>query len=66
MKILNYISGEWIEPDVAETIAVINPATGELLAQTPVCGPDEANASAKAAADALPAWRRTPAQERVQ
>jgi len=66
MKILNYINGEWVEPNVAETIDVVNPATGELLAQTPVCGADDVNAAAKAAADALPAWRRTPAQDRIQ
>jgi malonate-semialdehyde dehydrogenase (acetylating)/methylmalonate-semialdehyde dehydrogenase len=66
MKILNYINGEWIEPIVAETLEVINPATGELLAQTPICGPDEVDTAAKAAAEALPGWRRTPAQERIQ
>ena len=66
MKILNYINGEWVEPNVAETIDVVNPATGELLAQTPVCGANDVNAAAKAAADALPAWRRTPAQDRIQ
>jgi len=65
-KILNYINGEWIEPKVAETIDVVNPATGEIMAQTPVCGPDDVAAAAKAAAEALPAWRRTPAQERIQ
>jgi malonate-semialdehyde dehydrogenase (acetylating)/methylmalonate-semialdehyde dehydrogenase len=66
MKILNYINGEWIEPNVAKTNEVVNPATGELLAQTPVCGPGDVNAAAKAAAEALTAWRGTPAQERIQ
>jgi malonate-semialdehyde dehydrogenase (acetylating)/methylmalonate-semialdehyde dehydrogenase len=66
MKILNYINGEWIEPKVAETIEVVNPATGELLARTPVCGPEDVNAAAKAAVEALPGWRQTPAQERIQ
>ena len=65
-KILNYINGEWVEPNVSETIDVINPATGEMLAQTPICGPGEVMAAVKAAAEALPAWRRTPAQERIQ
>jgi malonate-semialdehyde dehydrogenase (acetylating)/methylmalonate-semialdehyde dehydrogenase len=65
-KILNYVNGEWIEPKVTEYVDVINPATGELLARTPVCGLDDVAAAAKAAAEALPAWRRTPAQERIQ
>jgi malonate-semialdehyde dehydrogenase (acetylating)/methylmalonate-semialdehyde dehydrogenase len=65
-KILNYINGEWIEPNVAEAIDVVNPATGELLAQTPICGQGDVNAAANAAAEALPNWRGTPAQERIQ
>lgn len=64
--IKNYINGEWIEPVVAEYIQVINPATGEIIARTPVCGASEVNAAAKAAADALPAWRRTTPQDRIQ
>jgi malonate-semialdehyde dehydrogenase (acetylating)/methylmalonate-semialdehyde dehydrogenase len=66
MKVLNYVNGEWIEPVVAEFFDVVNPATGELLAQTPVCGSSDVDAAAQAAAEALPAWRRTPAQERIQ
>jgi malonate-semialdehyde dehydrogenase (acetylating) / methylmalonate-semialdehyde dehydrogenase len=65
-KILNYINGEWIRPIVAETVDVVNPATGEILAQTPVCGSGDVNAASKAAAEAFPTWRRTPAQERIQ
>jgi malonate-semialdehyde dehydrogenase (acetylating)/methylmalonate-semialdehyde dehydrogenase len=64
--IFNYINGEWIEPNVAEYLDVVNPATGEILARTPVCGLDDVNAAAQAAATALPAWRSTPAQERIQ
>ena len=64
--ILNYINGEWVEPRVSGYLDVINPATGELLGRTPVCGADEVAAAAKAASEALPAWRRTPAQERIQ
>lgn len=64
--IKNYINGEWIEPVAAEYIQVINPATGEIIARTPVCGASEVNAAAKAAADALPAWRRTTPQDRIQ
>ena len=65
-KILNYINGEWIEPKVRDYFDVLNPATGELIAKTPLCGSSEVDAAAKAAAEALPAWRRTPVQDRVQ
>jgi malonate-semialdehyde dehydrogenase (acetylating)/methylmalonate-semialdehyde dehydrogenase len=64
--ILNYINGEWQTPAVSEFADVINPATGETLAHTPLCGAAEVELAAQAAAAALPGWRRTPAQERVQ
>jgi malonate-semialdehyde dehydrogenase (acetylating)/methylmalonate-semialdehyde dehydrogenase len=65
-KILNYINNEWVEPEVNEFADVINPATGEVLAKTPLCGKAEVDAAAQAAAEAFPAWRRTPAQDRIQ
>lgn len=66
MKILNYINGEWVEPKVKEYLDVVNPATGEVEARTPLCGPADLEPAARAAAEAYPAWRRTPAQDRVQ
>jgi len=65
-KILNYINNEWIEPDISEYADVINPATGEVIAKTPLCGKAEVDAAAKAASAAFPAWRQTPAQDRIQ
>ena len=65
-KILNFINGEWIEPKVKEYFDVINPATGELMAQTPLCGFSEVDSAVKAAAAAFPDWRRIPVQDRIQ
>jgi malonate-semialdehyde dehydrogenase (acetylating)/methylmalonate-semialdehyde dehydrogenase len=65
-EILNYINNEWIEPQVSEYADVINPATGEILAKTPLCGKVEVDLAAQAAAEAFPAWRATPVQDRVQ
>jgi malonate-semialdehyde dehydrogenase (acetylating)/methylmalonate-semialdehyde dehydrogenase len=65
-KILNFIGGEWVEPQGMEFFEVVNPATGELLARTPLCGSSEVAAAVLAASAALPAWRQTPAQERIQ
>jgi malonate-semialdehyde dehydrogenase (acetylating) / methylmalonate-semialdehyde dehydrogenase len=65
-KILNYINGEWIEPSVPDHAGVVDPATGQTLALTPLCGKAEVDAAAQAASVALPAWRRVPAQDRVQ
>lgn len=65
-KILNYINNEWVEPKVSEYADVINPATGEVIAKTPLCGKDEIAAATKAASEAFPAWRQTPVQDRIQ
>jgi malonate-semialdehyde dehydrogenase (acetylating)/methylmalonate-semialdehyde dehydrogenase len=66
MKILNFVNNEWVEPQVSEFAEVINPATGEIIARTPLCGKAEVDAAAKAAAEAFLAWRTTPVQDRVQ
>ncbi len=65
-KILNYINGEWVTPDVSEYVDVINPATGAVIARTPLSSGRDVDAAAQAAAAAFPAWRRVPAQERIQ
>jgi len=62
----NYIDGTWVASKAAETVDVINPATGEVLGRTPLSTAAEVDAAAQAAAAALPAWRQTPAQDRIQ
>lgn len=65
-KISNYINGNWINSESNEFVDVINPATGEILAHTPLSTSAEIDTAARAAAAALPAWRQTPAQDRIQ
>ncbi len=65
-KIRNYINGCWVESTSKEFVEVINPATSEVLAHTPLSGSTEVDAAAQAAATALPAWRQTPPQDRIQ
>jgi acyl-CoA reductase-like NAD-dependent aldehyde dehydrogenase len=57
MDILNYIDGSWVSAEAAEAFDVINPATGDLLARTPLCGPREVEQAASAAHSAA-GWRR--------
>lgn len=64
--ILNYINGEWRQSSADEFADVFNPASGELLAQTPFSTPQEVDEAARAAWAAFPEWRQTPAVERVQ
>src|SRR5271157_1709316 len=65
-ELQNYINGGWRHPSSTEFFDVTNPATSELLARTPMSSPADVDAAVQAAADAFPAWRRTPPGERVQ
>ncbi len=58
-----YIDGQWVES--RETIAVDNPATGEIVGAVPRLGRAETRRAIAAAARAFPAWRRTVAKERA-
>jgi acyl-CoA reductase-like NAD-dependent aldehyde dehydrogenase len=53
------IGGEWVPARGGETIAVINPATGETLASVPRGGERDIADAVGAAADAFGAWRDT-------
>jgi len=66
VDILNFINGEWQAPNVDDYYNIINPATAEHMARTPLCGAAEVNAAARAAATAFPDWRQTPVQDRIQ
>ena len=65
-QVADYVSGGWQGSAGSETSDVINPATGEVLAKTPLGGKADVDCAAEAAAAAFPDWRRTPAGERIQ
>ena len=60
------IGGEWVPARGGDTIPVINPATGETLANVPRGGPDDVADAVSAAEDAFPAWRDTSPSVRGQ
>lgn len=62
----NYINGQWCTVEATPSLEVLNPATQEVLAHTPLSGPPQVDAAVQAAAKAFPQWARTPAVERVQ
>src|SRR5207302_1613728 len=64
--LLNYIAGDWRPSSATEYLDVVNPATVEVLGQVPLSPAVEVDQAARAAAAALPGWRRTPASERTQ
>lgn len=62
----NYINGKWVEAENTGYINVENPATGEILAETPLSTPGEVNRAIDAAAKAFQTWGKTPVARRVQ
>jgi succinate-semialdehyde dehydrogenase/glutarate-semialdehyde dehydrogenase len=60
-----FIAGEWVEGDSGATFPVLNPATGEELAQVPRMGAGETRRAIEAARDAYPRWRAILAKERA-
>lgn len=60
-----YINGKWCDADDNSTIAVNNPATGELLGTVPRMGQAEARRAIEAADAAWGGWRGKTARERA-
>lgn len=58
------IDGAWIADGEAGTMAVINPATAEVIGQCPKASPAQLDAALAAAEDAFASWSRTPGAER--
>ena len=61
-----YVDGQWIDAEGGKTLAVTNPATGELLGTVPNMGAAETRRAIEAANAAWPAWRSKTAKERSQ
>jgi malonate-semialdehyde dehydrogenase (acetylating)/methylmalonate-semialdehyde dehydrogenase len=66
LPIPNFIGGEWMRSSTSDALPVHDPGTGELLGRVPLSTQDDVNAAVAAAKEAFPAWRATPAVERVQ
>ncbi|MBS1143176.1 MAG: NAD-dependent succinate-semialdehyde dehydrogenase [Proteobacteria bacterium] len=56
----------WNVADDGATFAVLNPATGEKIAEVPLCGAAETRRAIEAANAAWPAWRALTARRRAQ
>src|SRR5437763_11569670 len=64
--LLNYIGGQWCAAGATEKLPVDNPATHEVLASVPLSSAKDVDQAVRAAAEALPGWRRTPPGDRIQ
>src|SRR5882757_1371055 len=62
----NFVGGEWVGAASGETMDVINPATGETIAEVPRSGADDVDRAVAAANAALPAWLDATPKERSE
>jgi malonate-semialdehyde dehydrogenase (acetylating)/methylmalonate-semialdehyde dehydrogenase len=60
----HYIDGTFVEPGSSETLDVLDPATGVVIARTPFATPAEVASAVAAAVESAPSWSETPVGER--
>src|SRR5207237_10628074 len=60
----NLVGGEWVAAVEGETMEVLNPATGETIAEVPRASAKDVDRAVEAAKRALPEWLETTPAER--
>ncbi|KAF2859049.1 succinic semialdehyde dehydrogenase [Piedraia hortae CBS 480.64] len=60
----SYINGEWIDANSRKTFEVTDPASMSVIGKMPDMDKQDTQSAIQAAADALPAWRKTTGRER--
>ncbi|MDX6509088.1 MAG: aminobutyraldehyde dehydrogenase, partial [Gaiellaceae bacterium] len=65
-KMQNFIGGEWVDAAEGETMEVINPATGETIAEVPRGSQADVDRAVEAAKKAYEEWRETTPGERAE
>jgi 1-pyrroline dehydrogenase len=61
-----FIGGEWVEASSGETMEVLNPATGEAIAEVPRSSADDVNRAVEAAKKAWDEWRFKTPKDRME
>ena len=62
----NYVGGEWVEPLGDGSIEVVNPATGEVIGETPASNEADVDRAVRAAEAAFPKWSETVPRDRAR
>jgi 1-pyrroline dehydrogenase len=62
----NFVGGEWVDAVEGGTMEVLNPATGETIAEVPRGTQADVDRAVEAAKKALPEWLETTPQERSE
>jgi betaine-aldehyde dehydrogenase len=63
-KLQNFIDGEFTDPAEGQTEPVLNPATGEVIAEAPLSTAEDVNRAVEAAGRAFEGWAETTPGER--
>ena len=66
LEVRNLIGGAWEARDGRETEPVYDPATGEVIAETPLSTAEDVDRAVKKAQEAFPGWSSTPVVERAR
>jgi aminobutyraldehyde dehydrogenase len=62
----NFVGGEWVDASGDETMEVLNPSTGETIAEVPRASAEDVDRAVQAAKRALPEWLETTPGERAE
>ena len=62
----NFVGGKWVDAVEGGTMEVLNPATGEVIAEVPSGSQADVDRAVEAAQKALPEWLETTPQERSE
>jgi 1-pyrroline dehydrogenase len=62
----NFVGGEWVDSAGGETMEVVNPATGEVIAEVARSTAEDADRAVHAAKAALPEWLESTPGERAE
>jgi malonate-semialdehyde dehydrogenase (acetylating)/methylmalonate-semialdehyde dehydrogenase len=66
LKVPNFVGGKNVPSSSTRTLPVTAPATGQVIAELPLCGAAELDAAVAKAVEAQKSWGTKPVNERVQ
>ncbi|ALX47801.1 CoA-acylating methylmalonate-semialdehyde dehydrogenase [Lentibacillus amyloliquefaciens] len=62
----NYIGGKWVESESDKTESVINPATGDTIAEVPISSQEDVDHAVKVAQEAFQDWKEIAVPKRAR
>ena len=66
MELKNYINSKWVDSNTDQSQDVLNPATGEKIAQVPISSFTDVDEAVEVAKETFKSWRKTPVPVRAR